>query len=162
MAISKYSVEVTAQEAAAHTPSNPNVMGGRVRYAYATYETTTSTGDADGTSIAMIRLPPGSLITSLKVWCDDMGSSSQAMDIGIFGADGSGYYDLDKTLADDEDLIESNMAVDSAVAGTEIIAALADLNTYKFDKEVYLAATAETATWDADKTLTFVCEYVVD
>jgi hypothetical protein len=162
MAITKRSVEVTAQEAAAHTPSNPNIAGGVKRHAYATYETTTSTGDADGVSIAMIQLPPGALITGLKVWCDDMGNSSQKMDIGVFGVDGSGYYDQAQTLADDDDLIESDMAVDSAVAGTEIIAALADLNAYKFDKAVYLAATVETATWDADKTLTFVCEYVVD
>ena len=160
MAVAYYSTEVTAQNAEAHTPSKPSVLGGRKRYAYGTYETPTA-GLADGSTVAMLRLPAGARVTSLKVWFDDMGNSSEAADIGVAGVDGSGYYDLAKTSADDIEYFEADFAVSSAVAGTELIAAITDLGK-EFDKEVYVTATVETDAWAGDSTVTFECEYVVD
>lgn len=153
------SVQVTEQNAVAHTPSDTQEYGGRVRVAYGTYETPASTGVADGSSIAMVRLPAGARIVRGVLHNDAMGSGK--LDVGVAGADGSGYYDAAGTLADDDDFFAVNLDTTSATVETTFLTLIASAS-YQFDKEVYIVATAETAALDAEKTLTFVVFYVVD
>lgn len=162
MAVAYYSTEVTAQNAAAHTPSNPSVAGGVIRYAYGSY-TTPSAGLADDSTVAMLRLPPYARIISLKLTSADMGNSGEAVDIGYAAVDGSGYIDEAQTTADDRDAIVNDVAVSSAVSQSEqITVANANIGTTMMDKEVYLTATVETDAWAGDSAITFECQYVVD
>lgn len=154
------SVQVTEQNAVGHTPSDTQELGGRLRLAYGTYETPASTGVTDGESIAMVRIPAGARIVGGKFFADAMGGSA-TMDVGVAGADGSGYYNAAGTLADDDDFFAAASSVVAAKNEVSFTALIAS-GSYQFDKEVYIVATAETGNWAADKTLTFIVYYVVD
>jgi len=153
------SEQVTEQEAVAFTPSDTNELAGRERIAYGEYDTPASTGVVDGLSIAAARLPAGARVIGIDIFTEAMGTGAQ-VDMGIAGLDGSGFYDKDDTLADDDDLFAAAVAV--ATAGRKQgLAQLAGVQLVT-DKEVYITATAENANWDAEKTIAFVVTYVVD
>jgi len=161
MAVTLYSNQLTEQRAAANTPSDTNEQGGRLRYAYGKYTTNASTGLADGTTVAMVRIPAGARLVSLKVTSDSMGSSSEACDVGVAGADGSGYYNKAETSLDDIDLISADLDMATANVREEAIVTEAAVGI-TFDKEVFVTATAETDAWGTSADAYFEAEYVLD
>lgn len=160
MAVEYYSDQITEQTAAANTPSNTNESGGRVRYAYGAYETPAA-GLADAKTIAMVLVPSGARITSVKVTSESMGAASEAVDIGVAGADGSGYYDAAGTLADDIDLISADLDVATENVKEEAIVTRAAVGL-TFDKDIYVTGTVETDAWAGEKDFILEVEYVND
>lgn len=80
------SVQQTSIDASPRVMLKPNEMGGRVRVAYWEFTTHATLGlvhDAD--TVDLVTLPKGARILGGMYVTEDMGASSEAVDIGIVG-----------------------------------------------------------------------------
>ena len=155
-----YSNELDQVRAPGHEPLKPNEEHGRVRFGRFTFETPETTGTTDGTNIFVYRLPKGARVLEIFMAWEAMGTTA-ACDVGLAGADGSGYIDADDSVADDDDLFAA--AIDVSSAGENICAdTIAQNYGYELGKECYLVLTAETANWAAEKDMIGHVLFVVD
>jgi hypothetical protein len=79
------SVQQTNMDASPRVMLRPNEMGGRVRVAYWEYTTVAAGLVHDADTLALVTLPKGARILGGMYVTEDMGASSEAVDIGIVG-----------------------------------------------------------------------------
>ena len=152
-------VEIAQVRAVGHAPIKPNEMYGRMRSTRFTFNT--GAGVTDGEAIVAAILPKGARVLRIFTAFEDMGGSA-AVDVGLFGNDGSGYISADNsTTADDDDLFAAALDISSAGEAT-IADTIAQNYGYELEKECALVLTAESDDWAADKDIIGHVEYVVD
>ena len=161
MDIDSYSTELTAIRAEGNGKLKPNEFQGRVRIARFSYIVPVG-GEADDNHIALCRLPNGARIMGGVFKTSDMGASSEAVDIGLRGLDGSGYISADdSTDADDDDKFLAAGAVDD-ISNLAFAHTVALGYGYELEKDCHLVATVETDAWAAAGTVVGHVEYVLD
>jgi len=113
--------------------------------------------------IALAKLPEKARIIGDSIRFSAYGAGV-TLDLGLAGADGSGYISADNsTTADDEDLFLDGIDVSSAGADTFARLYEGDANAqYQTEKEVVLIATNKVAVIPAAATLKGEVFYVVD
>jgi len=137
-----------------------NEDGGRIRMKRATI--TASAALAADSTIALCILPKNARIIGGAIQFSAFGAG-RTLDLGIVGADNSGYIDDDNSTADDVDFFLDG--IDVSAAGQDTFAELAqgDGNAhYLTVKELLLLATVLGDTMPEDGTLTVEVRYVVD
>ena len=80
--------------------------------------------DTDDT-IVLARIPVDARITSLRLACDDLASTSITIDLGLY----EGFTDGDSASAVDDDCIASAVDIDGGVAFTEYRFEAANIST---------------------------------
>ena len=154
-----YSDQIDTVLAEGNSKLKPCDQGGRVRMVYFTH--TVPVGDqADGNNLAVAILPAGARLLGGAIHGEALGNGS-TVDIGLAGKDANGYYDLLKTLADDDDIL---LAAGSTANAFDLTFAdtIARGYGYLLTKECYLVLTVETGKWDAGQDIVGHLEYVVD
>lgn len=109
---------------------------------------------ANNDLIRLVKLEKGTRMLGIRYWFEAMGSDQEA-DLGLEGADGSGFIDAAGSVADDPDFF-TTARIDVAAAGEGDAGVLQEDNPgYVLEKDCYLTLTtsrgAGTATWAADK-----------
>lgn len=156
-----YSAEVAqAENGQTSDPLQPNELSGRIRIARFTLTVPAATIVATKNVIAC-KLPKGARILGITVMTDGLVTAGD-MDIGLSGADGSGYIGIGAT-ADDDNMFAD--ALDVAAAGAVYGANTLALGYgYELLKDCYVTLTNpdSAATWAAGKLIAGHVEYVVD
>lgn len=153
------SAELTTVDSQSSDKLKPNELEGRVRQARFSF-TTPAAGVAIGENVALTTLPAGARLVSAKFLHGAMGAAALA-DIGIFGADGTGFIDVAGTIADDPDRYAKD--IDVAAAGEFVFAdTVAQNYGDETAKEVHVVTTARIAAWDPAIALEGHVLYVVD
>lgn len=155
-------------EGLTYQPLKSNESEGRVRQKYWNFNTTDDLDGAtlaDGDNIKLVKLLKGTRIMLGKVWFEAMGANMTA-DIGLEGADGSGYIDADDSVADDPNFF-TTAAIDVSGAGEADFAALQEDNIgYELTKDCYLTVNTVDSVgsnpWAADKDFDGFVWYVLD
>ena len=132
---------------------------GRVLVKYFTYATGTST-NAVGDVIFLAFIPMNARIIDGAIAVSAMGGA-QTIDIGLKGADNSGY--IQGTTADDPDLFTASpLNCSNVLADTFANLVAGDQNAdYELGQNhVYLTASAVGATWPTNETLTGWVKYI--
>jgi len=132
---------------------------GRIIAEYFSYATGTTVHTND--TIVLCRIPENARIVDGEIDVTAMGGS-QTFDVGLMGADGSGYYT--GTTANDVDLFLDGISCSSAVADTFASIAEDDTNA-GFElggRPVYLTITAPSggASWTTNETIRGVVYYI--
>ena len=138
-----------------------NELGGRERIAKFDYTVATV---AVGDTVLLTKIPAGARFVGGAIDFEDLGTSV-ALDLGIKGADGSGYIDQADSVADDPDYFLDGIDVSSAGQDTVAELAQGDSNALStIDKSCYLYATNTAASnaWTDDAVIKGVLKYVVD
>jgi hypothetical protein len=152
-----YGAELTS--ILAGTQVNVYDCGGRVRMKRATYTVPAGT-IAASKKIALCLIPKNARVIGGAIQHSAMGSG-RTLDLGLVGADGTGY--LDTGVADDLDMFLASIDVSGAGQDTFAELALGDSNAmYLTAKDCLLVATTEVNTFPAAGTLTVLVKYVVD
>lgn len=155
-----YSDEIAQSENGTNgsDPLKPNEYYGRVRMARFSF--TSSTDMDDGEDIFLCKLPKGARIIDGAFLCGGLGAGCQ-VDIGLAGADASGYIDYDNSVSDDVAKFLSNG--DVAAAGKDSFAQTLALGYgYELTKDCYLTATVEAVDWDGSIAVAGHVLFVVD
>jgi len=167
LTLENYSTQLTQippSETQAHTPLNANEYRGRVRMSY--FDFTVPTGDvAIAANVGLCKIPKGARILGGRFTCDiDFSVATGTLDIGIMGADLTGFIDAAGSVADDVDFLAQDLDTSNAAATPDL--AFADTIThnhgYVTEKEVIVTATPVTAAISATKTCTGHVLWVVD
>ena len=138
--------------------NNVNFDGGRVRYKRFSY--TAAAALAASSTVGLCLLPENAVIMGGAYQHSAYGAG-RTLDIGLAGADNSGYYT--GTTADDADFLINGD--DVSASGQDTIAELAqgDLNpAYETTKEVIVYATILGDTFPLAGTLVGFIKYTVD
>ena len=156
-----YSAEVAQSEnGQSVSPLKPNEKGGRLRITRFTLTVPTATIVATK-NVIVAKLPKGARILGVTVMTDGLVTAGD-MDVGLSGADATGFIGAGVTADSDNMLAD---ALDVAAAGAVYAASTLALNYgYETLKEVYLTITnpSGAATWAAGKLIAGHVEYVVD
>ena len=152
------SSQLAQVDAVGHALLKPNEMHGRVRFCF--FQFATGAGVTDGQNIEMCVLPEGARVIEIFLTFGAMGGTA-AVDIGIFGRDGTGFTDKDLSVADDDDFFAAALVISSA--GEAVVADTVAQN-YAFEtlKEVSLVFTAETDNWAGSQNISGHVLYIVD
>jgi len=119
---------------------------------------------AEGDHFELVLIPKGARIRGGKILFEAMGTDMTA-DIGLKGADGSGYIDAAGTVADDPDFFTST-PLDVSAAGEDTFGdTLGDNYDYQLEKDCYLTVTTDDTggadAWADDKDfngyIDFIC-----
>ena len=152
-------IEYAVELAQGNSKIKPNQLEGRVRIGRFSY--TIPTGDeAIASNVALVRLPKGARIIEGKIKGEAMGNSS-TVDIGLMGADGSGFINADGDVADDVDFFLDGGDVNAAF-NLDFAATIALNYGYELEKNCILLATPVVGAWDAGQDLVGHVKYVVD
>ena len=161
MTADSYSTQAAKIVGTSYEQLSSNESHGRLRICFFDYTVPTG-GEADDNHLYVAKIPEGARLLGGKLVHDGLGN---AVDIGLAGYDGSGYYDLAGTLADDDDLlaIASSVASPGTVEFNSTVYLGANTNFgMVLDKACWLVLTVETGAWTAGKKLSGVVYYAVD
>lgn len=159
MTVDSYTTQGAKIVSLSHEMLSTNEHHGRRRVCYFDYTVPTG-GEADDNHVFACKLPEGARLLGGEFLTDGLGTGAQ-VDIGLAGFDGSGYYDLAGTLADDDDLLGA--AIDVAAAGRDEFNNTVALSFgLVLDKACWLVLTVENAAWSAGQVIRGAIEYVVD
>jgi hypothetical protein len=165
----EYSSEQIAKvDAQGRDQLNPNEQLGAQRMSWFSFNTTDETTSgtlADGDNVKVALIPKGArILGGYAIW-EAMGANMDA-DLGVMGADGSGFIDAAGTVADAVKHF-TTLALDVALAGEQGFGILQEDNYgYVAEKDLYLVLTTVDGTgslaWDADKDFNGSITYVFD
>lgn len=157
------SKQIKQWEAQGHAPLKPNELGGRKRIAYFSFKADRDAASAvvaQNDSVNLCNIPAGARLIGGKVRSGAFGASV-TLDLGLKGADGSGYLDVAATsVADDPDAVATNVDISSAVV-FELFEEPA-YRYYETEKELILTCLFEGANPADNVELAGHIEYVVD
>ena len=153
-----YSDQMTNRIATPPVMEEPYEDSGKVRVKRFTY--TVPTGNiAAETEVALCAIPANCLIIGGACKFAALSAGGGTSDIGIAGADGSGYYT--GTTADDPDFFLDGIDTTATAGDTICEVSVNDLNSpYLTTKEVVITATPKTAVWSATRVLSGFIKYV--
>ena len=137
--------------------SSDQSYDGRVVAKYFSYATSTTAHTTNDT-IVLTRIPENAMITGGEISVTAMGGA-QTFDVGLMGADGSGYYT--GTTANDVDLFLDGISCSNLVTDTFANLENGDGNAL-FElgaRPVYLTVTCPTA-WTTNETIRGVVFYI--
>jgi len=162
------SEQMLKRDAANFQPLKATEMDGRVRSASWNFNTTDDLNAgtlAEAQSLKLVLLIKGTRILRGRCWFEAMGTD-QTADLGLFGADGTGYIDAAGSVADDPDFFTS-AAIAVAAAGEADFAVLQEDNPgYILEKNCWLCVTLDDTSsadpWAADKDFNGFVDYVTD
>lgn len=111
------SKQIQQWEAVGHAPLKPNELYGRVRIAYGQFQADRDVSGgaaAQNDNVRMVTIPKGARLVGGTVKHGAFGASV-TLDIGLRGADLSGYLSADgSTTADDPDGVATNVDISAA------------------------------------------------
>ncbi len=156
------SVEIAASDSAAqnYAPSKANQTYGRVRRSMFTYAflATESANDL----VHLAKIPIGARMWGGVIASPDLGTTF-TIDIGLAGADGSGYIDADNSVADDPNFFTTAALDPGAGAGAFDFGKLAvDNPGYETEKATDLYLKIVTTGTPSAGTITGYVDYTVD
>lgn len=154
-----YSTQYANLIASIYTPNHATDSGGVVTRKYFSY--TTTANDDSGGKTYLQKIPANCRLYGGYIQWADAGASAQTLDIGIEGADDSGFYNAAGTLADDDDFFTTATAIAAATAGASAFGMLlTDAGAmYLTDKEVRVVAYWKTADPDTGTLIEGYIEY---
>jgi len=160
--IDAYSTEMTdviQSQTQGWNPLDPNKAGGRLERRYFSYTVPTA-GLTDGSNIIACIIPKGARCLGGKLVPTGTGTSTQDVDVGVMGRDGSGFIDAAGSVADDDDFFVA--AADVGGTATVNFGLTAALNyAYVTEKELYLVLTVETTALIAANVIEGHIDFVV-
>jgi hypothetical protein len=110
--------------------------------------------------IGMLVIPKNARILASRLLLADVGTAAD-IEIGLAGADGDGYLDVAKTIANDPDYLLVSTAIEAAAV--QDFGRLGDKNGNALtDKEVVLTIKLLTAAVPSGAVFTMDVQYVVD
>jgi len=156
--LSYYSDQLTNVVAQPPVMNPPYEDGGKVRIKEFTY-TVPAGGIAATSVIGLAIVPADCKIVGGQMKFAALSGTSGTVDVGIAGADGSGYYT--GTTADDDDFFLSAVDTTATAGDTFATTSANDGNSqYETTKEVVITLTVNTAALTSGKVLTGLVEYV--
>lgn len=152
-----------------YSPLATHESGGRIRCQWWEFNTTDdpTTTMVENDEVILCVLPKGARVLNID-WACEAGGANQVVDVGIRGNDGSGYYDADDSLADDDDFFTVDGPIDIHAAGDPGGAADTLTNNFGYltTKEVQVTMKfsddTSTVAVAADKDINGYVMYVVD
>jgi hypothetical protein len=110
--------------------------------------------------VGMMLIPKGARVLASRLLLASVGTAAD-IEIGVAGADGSGYLNAANTTADDPDFFLASAEIQAAA--TQDFGRLGDKNgNYLFDKDVILTIKLLTGAVPSGAVFTMDVQYVVD